>query len=270
MRCLVIGARGSMGKRRSKYTKELGHEVIEWDILDGTKLPIADYDGIFVCTPPDRHEEYMNFKIPTFVEASILPYTPKRSEYLYPSCTMLFHPYVKYVRDQSCCPLAFTYHVGNYLPDWHPNEDYKTKYFAKRMTGGAREIIPYETLWMTSVWGPCEALSSEYFKLSKLDMDAMDYYRFSLGFDSGVVGSILVDVLTRPKQRKLTLIYEGDSKEVDMQNVDWEGIYKDETKAFIDAIKNIAKYPYSVQEDLWNLKLLSEIEFGITKGEYIE
>ena len=253
-----------MGSRRARILRDQGYDVVGWDILDGTPLPVGDYDGIFVCTPPDQHEQYMKFRVPTFVEASILPYTPLNSEFIYPSCTMRFHPRVREIMADSRKPLVFIYHVGNYLPDWHPNEDYKTKYFARHNTGGCREIVPYETNWMTWVWGPCEPINSHYFKLSGLKCDASDYYGFSLGFDGGVIGNIIIDTLTRPKCRRLEIIYEGDSTTIDMQAVDWEEIYKDETLAFVNAIKG-GKYPYTVQEDLWNLKLLSEIEFGITQ-----
>lgn len=269
MKFLVIGNRGSMGKRRTQNLLELGHEVIGWDIIDGTKLPIGDFDGVFVCTPPDQHEQYMKFHIPTFVEASILPYTPLNSEYIYPSCTMRFHPTLKHLKENihEHKPLSFIYHVGNYLPDWHPHDDYKKKYFAQRETGGCREIVPYETNWLTWLFGPCEVISSEYFKVSDLDMSATDYYRFSLGFDSGPIGSVTIDTLSRPKCRDLKLIYEGRLDEYDLQGVDWEDIYLRETMAFVDAITNKSRYPYTVEQDLWNLKLLSQIEFGVVEGE---
>ena len=266
MKFLVIGSNGSMGQRRIRDLKQLGHDVIGWDILDNTKLPIGEYDGVVVSTPPDKHEEYMNFKIPTFVEASILPYDTKNSEHIYPSVTMRYHPIVIKMKEEQKQPLAFTYHVGNYLPDWHPTEDYTTKYFAKKATGGVREIVPYETSWMTWLWGPADCVSSEYFKLSNLKMDASDYYRFTLGFDANVIGNVQIDLLCRPKIRALRLIYEGDSEFIDMLRVNWEEMYLTEMETFVNAVRG-GKYPYSVQEDLWNLKLLSEIEFGTVRAE---
>lgn len=266
MKFLVIGSKGSMGKRRVRDLKQLGHDVTQWDIIDNTKLPMDNYDAVVVSTPPDKHEEYMNFKVPTFVEASILPYTPKNSEFIYPSATMRFHPTVKALKENNHKPLAFTYHVGNYLPDWHPAEDYTKKYFSQKLTGGAREIVPYETNWMTWVLGPAECMSSEYFKLSEMPIKANDYYRFSLGFDADVVGTVVIDTLCRPQKRDLRLIYEGNVVDYDMQSVGWEGIYLEEMESFVSAVRG-GKYPYSVQEDLWNLKLLSAIEFGLVQAE---
>ena len=48
-------------------------------------------------------------------------------------------------------PLAFTYQVGQYLPDWHPWESYKDFYVSKRATGAYREIVPFELAWLIDV-----------------------------------------------------------------------------------------------------------------------
>ncbi len=76
-----------------------------------------------------------------------------------PSCTMRFHPAVQLMRERLAQgtigrPLAFTHHVGQYLPDWHPWEDYRTYYVSRRETGAAREIVPFELNWLTYLFGP--------------------------------------------------------------------------------------------------------------------
>lgn len=263
MKFLVIGSEGSIGKRRVKCLTQLGHEVTGWDIIHKTEMPRDKYDAVIVSTPPDQHEQYFcNKGLPTFCEASVVKYS-KDIQNLYPSCTTRFHPIVNQIKDDvmNTRPLHFIHHVGNYLPDWHPHEDYRTKYFAQKATSGCKEIMAFELCWMRWVFGECEVLSSNHFKLSKLEMDADDYYSCTLGFDGGVIGLVVIDTLARPTYRDFRLIYEGHSKTYDLQiGKGWEEVYLRETKAFVDAVKGESKWPYSVEADLYNLELLELIE----------
>ena len=249
-----------MGKRRTKHLKELGHEVIGWDITHKTKMPIVpDCDGVVISTPPDHHEEYFcNISLPTFVEASVIPYKPQGN--IFPSCTMRFHPTVEYLRKhiKETKPLAFIYHVGNHIEDWHPNEDYRTKYFAKYVTGGAKEIVAYELCWLVDVFGPIVMSLIIGEKLSKLQMEADDYYRGLLEFASDMVGTLIVDTVSRPRVRELKIIYDGNTESYDMGDVDWEDCYRREIKAWIDIFGG-SEWPYSVEEDL---NILHEINMG--------
>ena len=88
-------------------------------------------------------------------------------------------------------PLTFTHHVGQWLPDWHPWEDYRTFYVAKRETGAAREIVPFELNWLTQLFGPVTELNAFVSKLSSLEADIDDIYSTLLGFESGVQGSMV-------------------------------------------------------------------------------
>ena len=54
---------------------------------------------------------------------------------------MFFHPIIKKInqfieQEKIGKILAFTYHSGMYLPDWHPYEDYRKGYAAKKSLGG--------------------------------------------------------------------------------------------------------------------------------------
>src|SRR5436190_1017169 len=71
-------------------------------------------------------------------------------------------------------PLAFTHHVGQYLPDWHPWEDYRTFYVSRRATGAAREIVLFELNWLSSLFGPVTAVTGMKAKLSSLEADIDD------------------------------------------------------------------------------------------------
>ena len=265
MKFLVIGSDGSMGTRRINCLRKLGYEWEGWDIKHGTEMPKDDYSGVFVSTPPAEHEKYMcdhEHALPTFVEASVVKYKPCKT--VYPSCTMLFHPIVNQIKDdvRNTRPLHFIYFVGNYLKHWHPKEDYKTKYFAQKLTGGAKEIVAFENIWLNWVFGACEVINGFHGKLSQLEMDADDYYSYTLAFQGGVKGTIVIDTLAHPTYRDFKLIYEGHSQNYDLQlsTEGWNDVYMRETDAFVKAVQGQMRWPHSVEADLQNLNLLEWIE----------
>jgi predicted dehydrogenase len=130
-----------------------------------------------------------------------------------PSCTMRFHPSIKNIRDivkggSIGKPQAFTYHSGQYLPDWHPWESYKDFYVSRRETGAAREIVPFELVWLTWIFGDIEKVTCMKDKISDLEADIDDVYQVIMKFDSNVLGHIMVDVISRSADRSLKIFCE--------------------------------------------------------------
>ena len=71
--------------------------------------------------------------------------------------------------------LAFQYHMGQYLPDWHRWEDYRQVYFSKKATGACREMFCFELIWLNYLIGSeVKEVRGDIAKLSDLDMDADD------------------------------------------------------------------------------------------------
>ena len=152
---LVIGL-GSMGKRRVRCLKALGHsEIYGFDpradrTEEALKLGIKLVQGVedflaskkpvcIISVPPDVHHEYMQlcFKhgCHFFVEASVcldgieeLWAKYKNSSVVAaPSCTLAFHPGIQFIfkllKEDRIGKLSnMVYHSGQYLPDWHPYE----------------------------------------------------------------------------------------------------------------------------------------------------
>jgi predicted dehydrogenase len=189
-------------------------------------------DALVISTPPDRHVEYAldaaRRGIPFFTEASVvsdgieeLVEAAARSGSLAaPSCTMRFHPAVQLMRRRLAegtigRPLLLTHHVGQYLPDWHPWEDYRAFYVARRETGAVREIIPYELNWLTYLFGPVVQLNCFRDKLSRLDADIDDLYAALLRFENDVHGSLVVEVISRPAVRRARIAGEEGTFEWD-------------------------------------------------------
>jgi predicted dehydrogenase len=240
MRFLIVGL-GSMGKRRIRCLKRLGFdEIVGFDPREDRCLEarqrydvatISDWgqaaqekvDAWIVSTPPDTHASYglqaVDRGIPFFTEANVdEPEMPELVARLRdtgtlgaPSCTMRYYPGPQTIKAALAGrkigkPLAFTYHSGQYLPDWHPWESYKDFYVSKRQTGACREIVPFELSWLTDLFGDVRELRCLKAKVTDLEADIDDIYQVLMEFDDGVMGHMMVDVIAQPAVRLFRLL----------------------------------------------------------------
>lgn len=319
----IIGL-GSMGKRRIRNLLALGikHENLigfdpsrercrevekTYDIrtVPNFKKGFDKFNpNVFIIsTPPHLHAEYFLFaakrKIHFFVEvttvdtgyAKLKPLLSKK--YIAaPSATFRYVPAVIKLKDMIGSGdigkiLSFQHYLGQYLPDWHPNEDYRKVYFAQKATGGAREMFPYELQWlnylMKSTVSRAVGVHDHY---SDLRVPADDIYTAILEYKNKVLGSMTIDLLNRTPERMVRIIgtkgtLEWDwlghvikllkpgrkpkvinlrrAKKLAHYNTT-ENIYKAEMKDFLGAINGKKPYPYSFAEDWEILKTLYKVE----------
>jgi predicted dehydrogenase len=235
MRALIVGL-GSMGKRRVRNLQALGqNEIAGVDIREDRrfeaqeKYGIATYSdlatavealspqALVISTSPAHHMSYawagFELGMSCFIEASVVDAdrilelhkcTQHTSMLMAPSCTMRYFPGPMKVKELIRAgtigrPLNFNYHVGQYLPDWHPWERIEEFYVSVRETGACREIVPFELTWLNDVFGNPEPLACAKAKLTDLNADIDDIYHCLLRYPEGVLASITVDVISRPK-----------------------------------------------------------------------
>ena len=322
---LVIGL-GSMGKRRIRNLKSLGYQnIIGYDknedrMIETKKLYSINIeknlnkilknfliDAIIISVPPDYHHIYLKFalklKIPAFVEASVLDTELEEiiadSEinkvFIAPSCTMLFHPAIikikEILKSKTLGKISnFIYHSGQYLPDWHKYEKVEDYYVSNKVTGGAREIVPFELTWITSLLGLPKRVVG--FNKKTIDIigapDIDDTYNLLMDYDNFIF-NLSVDVVSRKATRNLMI--NGDKKQLlwnwDDQKIklydpvkhNWEifhysvtsaekgynkniteKMYIDELESFIMSIQTNIKFPNNLKKDRSVLNLLYQIE----------
>ncbi|WP_088835337.1 Gfo/Idh/MocA family protein [Paenibacillus tyrfis] len=318
---LVIGL-GSMGKRRVRDLLALsGQRVIGFDPRPDrrseaeAKFGIETFDSVeralqlgpralIISTPPDQHMPYAHLAadlgLPFFTEASvtkddvpelIAKLQQKPSLVAAPSCTMRFHPAVtllsKLVNDKTAGGNCFfMYHSGQYLPDWHPHEDYRTFYVSRKETGGCREIVPFEWVWLTSLFGPIRGGFSLKRKVTTLETDIDDVYQMVMEFADGTSGQVTVDVVSRKATRAFSLlgeqgtiqwnfsdsaveVYDGTrrtTRRIPVLSGDrpfqYEDMYVSEMRAFLEAIEGGKPFPHNYEQDLALLEMMEQFECG--------
>lgn len=325
MNFAVIGL-GSMGKRRIRSLLSLGEKNIigidiredrrrnseaEYGIRTYEKLEdiqkMSDINAFIISVPPEMHMKYAHYAIDhnihSFIEASVVNENMleliKKSETkpsikVCPSCTLKFHPSIKLIKkivdENGIGKLSnFSYHSGQYLPDWHPWERIEDYYVSKRTTGACREIVPFELTWLNWVFGEPNNVFGYKAKTIDLDVDIDDVYAITLQYNSGVLGTLLVDVVSRVATRKITvngeygqIFWDWNKKNVEVYDArekrlitygEPEGMaatgynkniieemYIDEIKSFIDAITGESIFPNSLVNDYQILHYLYEIE----------
>lgn len=331
MKFLVIGL-GSMGKRRIRNLKYLGQtDIIGYDISEErrveaqSKYQITTFGVLgdalqekpgaaIISTSPTNHYELAikmaEQRIPFFMEANVIPdgfekvieECKKNGVFYAPSCTLRFNPSIRKIHEliknnDIGKILEFIYHVGQYLPDWHPYEDYRKFYVSKKESGACREIVPFELNWITWTFGNVSGLTAIKRKISKLESDIDDIYSTILEFSDGKIGNLVVDVLSRVAYRSLKIVgeegvilWEWTEKKVRVfhsHNKMWEefnepeGIkmegyiaeedqYIDEIRSFLEGIKNPSHYSHTPNDEMKVLTLLSKIEQSSDEGTYMK
>jgi len=98
-------------------------------------------------------------------------------------------------------------HWGEYLPDWHPWEDYRQSYSAQHAMGGGVVLSlchPFDYLrWLV---GEVIEVMAEVNTSGTLELDVEDSAEIIMRFESGALGTIHVDYLSRPPKHFLEII----------------------------------------------------------------
>ena len=124
-------------------------------------------------------------------------------------------------------------HFGEYLPAWHPWEDYRKGYAARADMGGgvvltqchALDYLPWLVGKVESVWGFTA-------KLSDLEVDVDDTAKIGLRFQGGALGSLHLDYNQQPPAHHFEVIgtkgslqwnlSDGATRIYRVEKKDWE------------------------------------------------
>jgi len=322
MKALIVGL-GSMGKRRIRLLKGIDPsiEIIGVDTWDERRAQVEEMghktfasiaeaaaekpDVAFVCTAPLSHyailKELLTYKINSFTELNLvkdgyeelMALAEANNTVLFLSSTMLYRGEINFILDEVKKydkPVSYIYHIGQYLPDWHPWESYKNFFVGNKRTNGCREIFGIEMPWLIEAFGKVTDVYSVSNKVTDLDIDFDDRYFVTLTHESGARGVLSVDVVCPKAVRNLEVYGEGlhlfwegnpkalykfnnETKEKEFVNTYVtfehdsrysdnivENAYVDEMQNFLNVVKGTEQPKYSFSKDLYTISVMDKIE----------
>jgi predicted dehydrogenase len=126
-------------------------------------------------------------------------------------------------------------HWGEYLPVWHPWEDYRQAYSARRELGGGVILTLSHPLdYLRWLMGDVRALWAFAGSISDLALDVEDTAEIGLQFADGALGSVHLDYNQRPPAHTLEII--GTRGTIRWDNADGAvHLYKTATSTETDA-----------------------------------
>ena len=322
MKALIVGL-GSMGKRRIRLLKGIDPtvEIIGVDMTAERRAQVEEMghrtyssiseaaqenpDVAFVCTAPLSHyviiRELLENKINTFTELNLvkdgyeelMALAKANDTVLFLSSTMLYRGEINFIMNEVKNfekPVTYIYHVGQYLPDWHPWESYKNFFVSNPRTNGCRELFGIEMPWILETFGPVKDLYAVSDRLTKLDIEFPDRFFITLTHEDGTRGVVMVDVVAAKAVRNLEVMGEGlhlfweghpkalykfntETKEKEFVNTYEtfehdsrysdnivENAYVDEMQNFLNVVKGTETAKYSFEKDLYTISVMDKIE----------
>ena len=239
MKVLVIGL-GSIGRRHGRNFAELGHDVAGFDLkresrewferdigstitFDSIDGAIADGADIAVIASPNCfHLEqsllcaqagmHLLVEKPMSTTADGLDELAAvvRSKQLI--CMLgsnwKFHPglmRLKQIIDSGELGqiVAVQSIGGQYLPDWHPWEDYRQMYSSRSDLSGGVLLDCHDIDYLTWLMGPIKSVNCRMINTNTLEISTSDLAAISMEFESGALGSAQIDYLQRPNARRV-------------------------------------------------------------------
>ena len=240
MKACVIGL-GSMGKRRIRLLKKIDliEEIVGVDSSGSRQLEVShDFnikcfsslrealkstklDVAVICTPPLTHAniilDCLNNDLHVFTEINlvndrydeIIKLSKDKNKVLFLSSTFLYRKEIETIKEKVDGEIVnYSYHVGQYLPDWHPWENYTDFFVADKKSNGCRELFAIELPWIIDCFGNIKDYRIVKKKTTDLNINYDDTYMVLLEHKNGSFGSLIIDVVSRVAERNLTIFNE--------------------------------------------------------------
>lgn len=294
MKIIVIGL-GSMGKRRLRLLSE--RNDVELFGIDSQEsrceevkvkfgitcfrsieeaVEVENVEAAVISTSPLSHaaiiKECLTHNLHVFTEINLvqdgyeenMALAKEKNLVLFLSSTFLYRKETQAIIDKvqnAKCPLNYIYHVGQYLPDWHPWESYNSYFIGDPRTNGCREIMAIDLPWVVSAFGPIKNVSAIKSKNTALNITYNDNYLITIEHENGHKGIFAVDVVARKSGRNieifgehLHLSWNGTADSLKVFNIEEK---KDEVISFDNASEHVEGYAAFVTENPYREELNS-------------
>jgi predicted dehydrogenase len=325
---LVVGC-GSIGTRHVKNLQQLGvvditvfdksdermaavveeHDVTTADsVAEGLA---ADPTFVMVCVPTSYHvsvaQKAAEQGCHLFVEKP-LSHTMEGVDELTETaaeaglvtlvgCNLRFHPALQKIRsllaeERIGTVTAARIESGSYLPEWHPDEDYRTMYSARRDLGGGVVLDHiHEIDYARWLLGTVDTVSCFTGQHSHLEIETEDTAGMLLRFENGAIGQLHLDYVQREYSRGCQIIgdegtirWNWDSHEVRWYTAadetthrhilsdDWtfDRTYVDEMRHFLECIESGGRTRCPLSEGKASLRVALAGKQSDSQNRHIE
>ena len=315
IKLLVIGC-GSIGKRHIRNAISIGvnpsNIISVDDRLDRlsevkkigvkntfNKLDLAlkkNFDAAIICSPTSMHisqsikiaklKKHMLIEKPLDSKLTGSDKLNKIVQKNNLTCMIAyifrFHPGIKFIKNllkkkKIGKLLYFRGEFSEYLPDWHPYENYRRFYMAKKTQGGGSILDQCHIMDLSHyLVGEFSSVQAVNLKISNLEINADDISEIIIKHKNGVISSIHTDIFGRSHKKYLEIkgekgniywdfyknevhLYESKSKKIKIYKKfekDFNNSYKVELKHFLTSSIKKSKSQIPLKEGISTMKLI--------------
>jgi predicted dehydrogenase len=245
-------------------------------------------DAVFVCTPSSHHLEVAQRAADAgchlFIEKPVshtldgLPglaaTVRERRLVALVGCQWRFHPLVRRLREEVVGGLLgpvvnATIDYAEYLPDWHPYEDYRTSYAARAELGGGvvlTQIHDYDLAWW--IFGAPSRVIASGGHSSDLEIDVEDTVDAWLQCSRADV-RVRQTFASRDRRRTISIVTADQTVELDLLNVpgyERNQMFLDEVRHFVACVRGDEQPAVPLSEGIDVLRLALAVKASMRSG----
>ena len=301
MRALVVGY-GSIGARHARILAEFGcatavvsrRQIGFPTVYSSIQLGLSEHrpDYVVIANSTSQHHEAVLELISAGFDGNVLVEKPLFDHFqsipavcfkgFFVAYNLRFHPVIKRLREvlEGEKILSVQVYVGQYLPDWRTETDYRHSYSASaNHGGGALRDLSHELDYIGWLCGDWTALTALGGHVSSLEIDSDDIFVLLMQSERCPVVTIQVSYLDRVARRRIVINTQERSIEVDVLNgklaingvteilvVERDQTYREMHQAMLsEDFGNLC----TLEAGLATLKLIELAEYANQKREWV-
>jgi predicted dehydrogenase len=236
---VLVSGFGSIGQRHVSILRKMGLTV---HVFSRRKLPeennfqsleyaLKEVTPEYVVIANETSDHYsalktaLSFEVPKILVekplfATVVTSLPEYSQsQVRVAYNLRFHPMWQRlysdIKGQSV--LSVQLYVGQYLPDWRPQQDYRNSYsVSKAQGGGVLRDLSHELDYINWLFGPWRAISALGGHYSSLAGDSDDVFCLLLKMERCPVVSLQMNYLDRCGRREITINTDEHTYHLDL------------------------------------------------------